>query len=206
MELWLISAKIRLPSGRINMGHQIILGIKQIDYTIRKNRFARQLRLMIHANGRIAVSAPRFVTQKLIKNFIIKKQDWILNTLAKCRPGNPEKFSNGKKDYNRNKKIALQTAKEKIITYGEIYQLQPKKIFIRNQSTRWGSCSSKGNLSLNFRLIYLPEPLLDYLVVHELCHLQEMNHSKRFWTLVAKTIPDFKKRKAALRVEGRRLL
>jgi predicted metal-dependent hydrolase len=210
IKIWLIGLFLLkyacLPAGRTDMNHQIIIDGKQINYTIKKSRLAGQLRLMIHANGRIAVSVPRFVTQKFIKNFLLKKQDWILNTLAKCRPDDPQKNINAHNDYRHNKKQALHLVLEKIKMFDPIYGLRPKKIFIRNQSTRWGSCSSKGNLSFNFRLIYLPEPLLDYLVVHELCHLREMNHSQRFWSLVAKTIPDYKKRKAVLRVEGRRLL
>ena len=100
--------------------------------------------------------------------------------------------------------VAQKIVDEKIYYYGKLYHVHPKKVFIRNQSTRWGSCSTRGNLSFNFRLIYLPEPLLNYLIAHEVCHLREMNHSERFWGLVAKTIPDFKKRKAALREASRR--
>ena len=188
------------------MSHQILIDGRQICFTIKKNRLARQVRLMIHANGRITVSAPKFVTQKYIKDFILSRKEWIINTLAKCRPDDLNKIKLSKKDFQINKRLALKMVKEKIEQFGALYNLRPQKIFIRNQSTRWGSCSGHGNLSFNFRLIYLPEPLLDYLVVHELCHLQEMNHSYRFWSLVAKTIPDYKKRKTALREAGRRLL
>jgi len=188
------------------MSHQILINSKQVDFAIKKNRLARQVRLLIHANGRITVSAPKFVTQKYIKDFILSRKEWIISTLAKCRPDDLNKVKLSKKDFQNNKRLALKMVKEKIGQYSELYNLCPKKIFIRNQSTRWGSCSGHGNLSFNFRLIYLPEPLLDYLVVHELCHLQEMNHSHRFWALVAKTISDYKKRKTALREAGRGLL
>lgn len=68
----------------------------------------------------------------------------------------------------------------------------PGKIFIKNSRTRWGSCSSKGNLNFNYRLSLLPAHLAHYVIVHELCHLREFNHSQRFWDLVALTVPEYK--------------
>lgn len=66
------------------------------------------------------------------------------------------------------------------------------RLFIRSQTTKWGTCSSKKNLSLNWKLIQCPPHVIDYLIIHELCHLQEMNHSERFWALVASLYPDYK--------------
>lgn len=73
------------------------------------------------------------------------------------------------------------------------------KVFIRNTRTRWGTCSSRGNLGFNYRIIKLPAALQDYIVVHELCHLAEMNHSAAFWARVAEVLPDWKARRQALR-------
>jgi predicted metal-dependent hydrolase len=76
--------------------------------------------------------------------------------------------------------------------YNQHYQLQYNRVAIRNTRSRWGSCSSKKNLNFNYRILFLEPELQDYLIVHELCHLQEMNHAPQFWTLVAEQIPDYK--------------
>jgi predicted metal-dependent hydrolase len=77
--------------------------------------------------------------------------------------------------------------------FNKFYGFEINRIAIKNTRTRWGSCSSKGNLNFNYKIIYLKPALADYLLVHELCHLGELNHSKKFWALVAKTIPDYNK-------------
>jgi predicted metal-dependent hydrolase len=68
---------------------------------------------------------------------------------------------------------------------------RPGKIGVRRQTSRWGSCSGKGNISLNYKLLKYPQNIIDYVIIHELCHLTEMNHSKKFWDLVAKYVPDY---------------
>jgi predicted metal-dependent hydrolase len=83
--------------------------------------------------------------------------------------------------------------------------VQPRRIFLREQRSRWGSCSARGNLSLNWRLIQAPPEVLDYVVVHELAHLREFNHSKRFWALVAAHCPEYKRWMRWLKQEGCKL-
>ena len=102
-------------------------------------------------------------------------------------------------DYSKNKELAREILTKKVESFNVHYKLSYNKIAIRNQKTRWGSCSSLKNLNFNYRLIYLPGHLIDYIVVHELCHLKEMNHGKNFWLLVGETIPDYKRRIKELR-------
>lgn len=83
--------------------------------------------------------------------------------------------------------------------------VSPQRVTIKNQKTRWGSCSSKGNLNFNWRAIITPPKVIDYIVVHELCHLVHLNHSQDFWKLVAATLPDYKAGKDWLRKNGPRL-
>jgi len=89
---------------------------------------------------------------------------------------------------------------------GDFYNFKINHIAIKDQTSRWGSCSSKGNLNFNYKIIYLRPALADYLIVHELCHLGELNHSKRFWELVFKTSPDYVKINKELRRTNVRLV
>jgi predicted metal-dependent hydrolase len=89
--------------------------------------------------------------------------------------------------------------KERIGHFNQIYGFVVKRISVRDQRSRWGSCSKKGNLNFNYRIVLLPPKVADYIIVHELCHLGEFNHSKRFWGLVAKAVPDYKQLKKELR-------
>ncbi|NWG15221.1 MAG: M48 family metallopeptidase [Chloroflexi bacterium] len=88
---------------------------------------------------------------------------------------------------------------------GDQFGFQFKRVTIKGQSTRWGSCSSKGNLNFNWRLMMAPPAALDYVIIHELCHLKEMNHSRRFWSLVGRFCPDYKTWVKWLKANGDRL-
>ena len=91
----------------------------------------------------------------------------------------------------KKREQARNFAKNRIEYFNKFYGFKVNRIAIKNTSTRWGSCSSRGNLNFNYKIIYLRSALADYLIVHELCHLGELNHSKRFWDLVKKTIPNY---------------
>jgi predicted metal-dependent hydrolase len=107
-----------------------------------------------------------------------------------------------KSEYLKYKDQALILVKNKLEHFNQFYNFKYNKVTIRNQSTRWGSCSRRGNINFNYKLALLPENLVDYVIVHELCHLGEFNHSKDFWDLVARTIPDFKERRQELRIKS----
>lgn len=110
------------------------------------------------------------------------------------------RFTNEKREYARR------FVENRLSFFNKIYKFEINRVAIKNTSTRWGSCSSKKNLNFHYKIIYLKPEQADYLIVHELCHLGELNHSKRFWLLVSKTIPDYKKINPELRRTNIRLI
>jgi predicted metal-dependent hydrolase len=134
--------------------------------------------------------------------------------LPKCgaRPANPSSgpvarpASRLAADFTEiGRKKAGEIIKERIESIGSSMGLEYGRVFIKDQKTLWASCSGKRNLNFNWRLAAAPPEILDYVVIHELCHLREMNHSKRFWRLVGESCPDHKARKKWLRDNSARL-
>lgn len=103
------------------------------------------------------------------------------------------------KSFNKYKENALALAENRIKYFNNFYGFDINRIFIKNQKTRWGSCSSNKNLNFNYRIALIHPALADYIIVHELCHLQELNHSRNFWALVSKTIPHYKEARRQLK-------
>lgn len=106
---------------------------------------------------------------------------------------------------NRFRKAAKEYFPKRVAYYHALTGGVYTKITIRDQKTRWGSCSSSGTLSFNYRLMYAPPRVLDYVVVHELCHLTHMDHSKAFWTMVESILPEYKTYRQWLKEHGREL-
>ncbi len=165
---------------------------------IRSSR--KTLALEITRDGQLKVRAPYKVSRKEIQNFVKSKESWIfkhLKRIEETKAEQPEPLSSEKIEKLVQK--ALQVLPEKVEHYARIIGVTYGRITIRNQKTRWGSCSSKGNLNFNCQLMRLPEELQDYVVVHELCHRKEMNHSSDFWKEVEYIMPDYQERRARLK-------
>ena len=104
-----------------------------------------------------------------------------------------------KKEYLRLREVARSFVWERLAHFNNRYGFALRKVFIKNHKSRWGSCSAKGNLNFNYKIVKLPSAVADYIIVHELCHLGEFNHSPRFWNLVAKVVPEHRKIRRLLR-------
>ena len=175
-----------------------------IKYEIRRSSRARSVRITILGRDEVIVTAPARVSAELIERFVRSKSDWIESKLARLRLLPDHMFlQSSKKDYEQFKKAAHVIAEQRLAHFNASYGFDFKKISIRNQKTRWGSCSKTGTVCFNYKIALLPPHLADYIIVHELCHIGEMNHSKKFWALVARTIPDYRSLRAEL--NGRRL-
>ena len=101
---------------------------------------------------------------------------------------------------------AYQKLEEKVMRYSKIIRVFPREIKVRNYKTRWGSCDNKGRLTFNFHLIKAPHEIVDYVVIHELCHMIQPNHSKFFWNEVARFDPSFRNHKKWLKLNGADLM
>jgi len=101
--------------------------------------------------------------------------------------------------------LATAELNSRVASLADLHQLPVRRVSVRNQKSRWGSCSRRGTLCLNWRLVQAPEFVRDYLILHELAHLKEMNHSRRFWKEVARMCPDYQQAEAWLRKNARLL-
>ena len=170
-----------------------------IPYTLRRSSRASRLRIAIHRNGNVVVTIPLRMNQSVVEPFIAKKWSWIQRTVELFKRNPVQSVASTRADYLQLRETARTLVEEKIVLFNALYRFKFNRISIRNQSTRWGSCSRKGNLNFNYRIAQLSEPLAEYIVVHELCHLVEFNHSVKFWELGGQTIPDHKERRKELR-------
>ncbi|MCO6041006.1 M48 family metallopeptidase [Thermococcus alcaliphilus] len=197
---------------------EIDLNGKKIQYEVSVRR-VRYVRIYIAPEGKLYIVSPT----RRVERFLKEKEDWILSKLEKIeRAKNIQGFPYLGKFYpfkdgkiftdnkvldvsdkrklektlkNELRTLLVSLVEERAASLG----VKPKRIFIRKQRTRWGSCSPKGNLSFNLAMLALPPELIDYLVTHEVTHLIEMNHSKRFWTLVEEFHPDWRKKRKELK-------
>jgi len=171
-----------------------------ISYSVRKSKRARRLRLAVYCDGTVVVTSPFGIQESIIEKFISDKKRWIFDKIKFFKSVDNQAIRTfSDKDYLDNKDRALALVCERVSVYNKVYGFSFNKIFIKNQKTRWGSCSCKQNLNLNYKIVFLPQKHQDYIIVHELCHLKEFNHSRKFWALVAKTLPHYLDIKKELR-------
>lgn len=179
------------------------------DFRVFIKRSARKsLSLEIMQDGNLLARAPRRMPEREIWAFIREKEDWIRihrrqrlerQTEAAADPLSPDQI-------RELADAALKVLPERCRYFAGIMGVSYGRITIRNQKTRWGSCSSGGNLNFNCLLMLAPPEVRDYVVVHELAHRREMNHSPRFWKEVERVLPDYRQRVSWLKKNGPELI
>lgn len=171
-----------------------------IRYEIVKHRLAKRVRITVKPGGEVKVTVPWWTPKLAGEHFLKQNWEWVVRKVTQMAKIKPIKtVRHTKKQIAVFRLQARNIVEQRLEFFNRYYNFRFNKITIRNQKTRWGSCSTDRNLNFNYRIATLPQNLADYLVVHELCHLKEMNHSSRFWELVKKTIPDYKKLRKELR-------
>jgi predicted metal-dependent hydrolase len=173
---------------------------------LEKSRRARRLIIYVKASKSVRVAVPTRTSYKKAEEFVLLKKEWIRRTLEIVKG-----FENERKlIQDKIQNIDKASAGKKLI--GRLEHLAKKhgfhynKVSTRNQRTRWGSCSLKNNISLNLKLVLLPEELIDYVLLHELVHTRVHDHSKKFWDLLDRYIGNSKALAKRLRTNELRLL
>lgn len=167
------------------------------DYTLIRSK-RKTVSLRISENSDIIVRAPFFCSKKRIDEFVNKNEKWIDKHLE-IRKNTSQIQAFNKKEVLNLKKQAKKLLTEKTEYYSNILGLYPKYIKITSATRRFGSCTAKNGICYTYRLLLYPESAVDYVVVHELCHLKHKNHGKAFYELVARHMPDYKERDKLLK-------
>ena len=181
-----------------------------MEVTVIKSR-RKTIAIQVNSDLSVTVRAPYGVTEKYIEGFLNKNEAWISKQMNEIKVKKKSVESGNVENVTLDKIKALADQALEIIPtrveyFAKIIGVTYGNITIRNQKTRWGSCSSKGNLNFNCLLMLAPPKVLDYVVVHELCHRKQMNHSKAFWAEVENGFPDYKKSIKWLKEEGSQIM
>ncbi|MBR5572410.1 MAG: M48 family metallopeptidase [Oscillospiraceae bacterium] len=168
---------------------------------IRSSR--RTVAVQITHDGRVVVRAPLWMSGRKIEMFLQSKSGWIEKHLSRPAPQLPLLTE---AEIHTLMASAREELPRRVEHLAPLVGVSLNRVTVRCQRTRWGSCSAKGNISLNCLLMLCPEEVRDYVVVHELCHRREMNHSPRFWAEVERVMPDYRRHRQWLKTEGRAIM
>ena len=169
----------------------------------------KTLSMQVKGDGQVEIRAPLRTSDAEIRRFLETHRRWLEKHLQKAQALQQAKAGVRKltaAETAELKKKAKRILPERVAYWAPLIGVRPGRIAIRCQKTRWGSCSTKGNLNCNCLLMLAPEGVIDSIVVHELCHLKHMNHSKRFYAEIEKVLPDYRQHQQWLKDNGEFLL
>lgn len=171
----------------------------------------KTMAIQVNSDLTVTVRAPMRASRKEIEEILREKESWIRKSMNRIQEKKVSYGAEAIHPLSRNEIEALadraaEYIPDRVAYFSGQIGVNYRKITIRSQKTRWGSCSSKGNLNFNCLLMLAPPEVIDYVVVHELCHRKEMNHSKAFWNEVERILPEYKKQVQWLKNEGGRIM
>jgi len=170
-------------------GFNIAVNIKNVKRT-------KSIKILVYNNGRVVLTKPAFISLKKAESYLDDKVEFIKKSFNNFSITLPLKIDENRKredeHYKKHRTIAKEIILGRVKEINKFYGFKYGRVSIRNQKTRWGSCSRQGNLNFSYRLIFLDAEAFDYIIAHELCHLQEFNHSAKFWELVGRYSPNYK--------------
>lgn len=165
-----------------------------LTYELCRSVRSKRITIRIHPGpsegGRVVLTVPKRASIRNAERFLADHVGWVTEQVKRLAGRKTIVPHTDVREYRLRRAEAERFICRKVAQWNAVYGFSHGNISVRDQSSRWGSCSGKGNLSFNWKLLLLPEPMADYVVVHELCHLKEFNHSPRFWELVERAIPD----------------
>ena len=170
--------------------------------TVRSDR--RTLALQIK-DGELLVRAPRRVSERAIAEFVAAHEPWIAKHLPRAQAAQAV-VPLDEEELDALVREAKRVIPARVVHYAALLGVDYGRVTVRHQRTRWGSCSAKGNLNFNALLLLAPTEVLDAIVVHELCHRKQMNHSRAFYREIAAVCPDYAVQNAWLKENGAALL
>lgn len=190
------------------MKRQTCLHNRIVDYKIIRSKKAKRLRLAVYCDGSFVVTLSKNFPESKIEKYLISKSQWIISKLDFFNELNKkQKLSTEKNGLSVYKKDALDLVNKRLKYFNsKFYNYKFNQIKIKNQKTLWGSCFKRGNLNFNYKILFLTPKVRDYIIVHELCHIKELNHSRKFWNLVSIAIPNYPKVVNEVRSKGLDLL
>jgi len=183
-----------------NKKRKITINGKDIEYVFKRTLRSKSVKLAIYQDGHFVVTAPKWYPVYVVNKFIEEKSQWIFDKVKDVDFDLLlQKKADEAEDYKKNVKLARVVVAGRLEIFNRYYGFAYNRVSIKKQKTCWGSCSQKGNLNFNYKIINLPEDMRDYVIVHELCHLQELNHGQNFWKLVARAVPNYRELRRQLK-------
>lgn len=183
----------------------MLMKIEGVEFEIIRSK-RKTFAIQIYSNDHATIRAPLHATRSEIEQIARQKSNWIKKSIIKVN-----QIQNASSalppisddDIKKLTSAALEYIPSRVEYFASVIGIpEYGKISIRRQRTRWGSCSSSKNLNFNCLLMLMPNDIIDYVIVHELCHINEMNHSPKFWNDVAKFVPNYKEKVRWMRQNG----